>query len=220
MTVIGAVVAALWAGSVSPTGNGGVDAFERALLVAVGALAGSRARRWPMFIIAALAAVLAEGAGLALGLGAVAAATAVLAIDRRNWVVGAAAGAAVTLSLMELRPVGPLGFTVLIGAALYLAMCWSGYQRVGNVGQRRTRWAVAGAGVFVVIGLAVAGVVGLGARTTVESAVDNTRQGAAAVRDGETGGATELLNEASGGFDSVSNQLGTVWLFPARGCHV
>ena len=216
VTVIGAVVAALWAGSVSPTGNGGVDAFERALLVAVGALAGSRARRWPMFIIAALAAVLAEGAGLALGLGAVAAATAVLAIDRRNWVVGAAAGAAVTLSLMELRPVGPLGFTVLIGAALYLAMCWSGYQRVGNVGQRRTRWAVAGAGVFVVIGLAVAGVVGLGARTTVESAVDNTRQGAAAVRDGETGGATELLNEASGGFDSVSNQLGTVWLFPAR----
>ena len=99
---------------------------------------------------------------------------------------------------------------------LYLAMCLSGYQRVGNVGQRRARWAVVGAGVFVVIGLAVAGVVGLAARTTVESAVDNTRQGAAAVRDGETGGATELLNEASSGFDSVSNRLGAVWLFPAR----
>ena len=55
--VIGALTAALWTGSVSPTGNGGVDAFERALLVAVGALAGSRARRWPMFIIAALAVV-------------------------------------------------------------------------------------------------------------------------------------------------------------------
>ena len=214
--VIGALTAALWTGSVSPTGNGGVDAFERALLVAVGALAGSRARRWPMFIIAALAAVLAEGAGLALGLGAVAASTALLTIDRRNWVVGAAGGAAVTLSLMQLRPVGPLGFTVLIGAVLYLAMCLSGYQRVGNVGQRRARWAVVGAGVFVVIGLAVAGVVGLAARTTVESAVDNTRQGAAAVRDGETGGATELLNEASSGFDSVSNRLGAVWLFPAR----
>ena len=216
VAVIGALVAALWTGSMSPTGNGGVDAFERALLVAFGALAGSRARRWPMFVIAALAAVLAGGVGLALALGGVAAATVLLTIDRRNWVVGAVGGAAVTLSLMELRPVGPLGFTVLIGAVLYLAMCVSGYQRLGNVGQRRARWAVAGVGVFVVVGLGVAGVVGLGARNSVETAVDDTRRGAAAVRDGETGGATELLNEASGGFDSVSNRLGAVWLLPAR----
>ena len=216
VTVIGALVAALWTGSVAPTGNGGVDALERALLVAVGALAGSRARRWPMFVIAALAAVLAEGVGLALALGGVAAATALLTIDRRNRVVGAVAGAAVTLSLMELRPVGPLGFTVLIGAVLYLAMCVSGYQRLSGVGQRRARWAVAGVGAFVVIGLAVAGVVALGARNSVETAVDDTRRGAAAVRDGETGGATELLNEASAGFEDVSTRLGAVWLFPAR----
>mgnify|MGYP003375926007 FL=1 len=216
VTVIGALVAALWTGSVAPTGNGGVDALERALLVAVGALAGSRARRWPMFVIAALAAVLAEEVGLALALGGVAAATALLTIDRRNRVVGAVAGAAVTLSLMELRPVGPLGFTVLIGAVLYLAMCVSGYQRLSGVGQRRARWAVAGVGAFVVIGLAVAGVVALGARNSVETAVDDTRRGAAAVRDGETGGATELLNEASAGFEDVSTRLGAVWLFPAR----
>ncbi len=216
VVAIGALVAALWTGSVAPTGNGGVDALERALCVAAGALAGSRARRWPMFIIAALAAVLAEGAGLVLGLGAVAAATVVLTIDRRNWVVGAAAGGAVTLSLMELRPVGPLGFTTLIGAALYLAMCFSGYQRIGNIGQRRIRWAVAGVGAFVVVGLAMAGVVGLGARSSVEAAVDDTRRGSAAVRDGETGEATELLIRASAGFDEVSGRLEALWLFPAR----
>ena len=66
------------------------------------------------------------------------------------------------------------------------------------------------------MGRGVAGGVGLGARNSVETAVDDTRRGAAAVRDGETGGATELLNEASGGFDSVSNRLGAVWLLPAR----
>jgi hypothetical protein len=216
VTVIGAVVAALWTGSVAPTGNGGIDAFERAVLVAVGALAGSRARRWPMFVIAALAAVLAEGAGLALALGGVVAATVLLTIDRRNWVVGAVAGAAVSLSLMELRPVGPLGLTTLIGMALYLVMCFSGYQRIGNEGQRRTRWAVAGTALVLVAGLLVAGVVALGARNTVETAVDDTRRGAEAVRDGETAGATDLLNDAAAGFDDVANQLGAVWLLPAR----
>ena len=50
--VVGALIGALWGGSVAPTGNGWVDAFERAALVALGALAGSRARRWPLFTIA------------------------------------------------------------------------------------------------------------------------------------------------------------------------
>jgi hypothetical protein len=125
---------ALLTDGVAPTGNAGVDAAERAALVALGALAGSRARRWPLFVVAALASTLAEGVGLALGLGAVAASTVVLAVDRRNRAVGAAAGAAVTLCLMQLRPVGPLGFTALIGTVLFVSMCVSAYQRIGRVG--------------------------------------------------------------------------------------
>ena len=99
---MGAGWGALRTDGVAPTGNAGVDAAERAALVALGALAGSRARRWPLFVVAVLASTLAEGVGLALGLGAVAASTVVLAVDRRNRAVGAAAGAAVTLSLIHI----------------------------------------------------------------------------------------------------------------------
>jgi hypothetical protein len=214
--VVGALVGALWGGSVAPTGNGWVDAFERAALVALGALAGSRARRWPLFTIAVLASMLAQGVGLAMGLGAVTAATVLLTIDRRNWVVGAAAGAAVTLALMELRPVGPLGFTALIGVVLYLAMCASGYQQMGSAGQRRARLGALGTAAVLVVGLVVAGGVLLGMVNPMQSAVDNTRRGAAAVRDGETAGATELLNEASVEFGDTADRLGALWLAPAR----
>ncbi|MBK9298578.1 MAG: DUF4012 domain-containing protein [Candidatus Microthrix sp.] len=50
----------------------------------------------------------------------------------------------------------------------------------------------------------------------VESAVDNTRRGAAAARDGETAAATELLNEAAVAFGDTSDRLGAPWLAPAR----
>ena len=142
----GAVWGALLTDAAAPTGNAGVDAAERAALVALGALAGSRARRWPLFVIAALASLLAEGVGLALGLAAVAASTVLLAVDRRNRAVGAVAGAAVTLCVMQLRPGGPLGFTALISTVLYVSMCVSAYQRIGRVGRRRTRLAVIGTG--------------------------------------------------------------------------
>ncbi|MBK9560391.1 MAG: hypothetical protein IPO44_12855 [Candidatus Microthrix sp.] len=122
-----------------------------------------------------------------------------LAVDRRNRAVGAAAGAAVTLSLMELRPVGPLGFTALIGTVLFVSMCVSAYQRIGRAGRRRTRLTVIGAAVVIVAGLIVAGVVLIGQVNPVESAVDNTRRGAAAARDGETAAATELLERSGGG---------------------
>ena len=178
----GAVWGALLTDAVAPTGNAGVDAAERAALVALGALAGSRARRWPLFVIAALASLLAERVGLPLGLGAVAASTVLLAVDRRNRAVGAVAGAAVTLSLMQLRPVGPLGFTTLIGTVLFVSMCVSAYQRIGRAGRRRTRLTVIGAAVVIVAGLIVAGVVLIGQVNPVESAVDNTRRGAAAAR--------------------------------------
>ncbi|MBK6502945.1 MAG: DUF4012 domain-containing protein [Candidatus Microthrix sp.] len=212
----GAVWGALLTDAVAPTGNAGVDAAERAALVALGALAGSRARRWPLFVIAALASLLAEGVGLALGLGAVAASTVLLAVDRRNRAVGAAAGAAVTLCVMQLRPVGPLGFTALIGTVLFVSMCVSAYQRIGRVGRRRTRLAVIGTGVVVLAGLIATGGVLIGQVNTVESAVDNTRRGAAAARDGKTGAATELLNEAAVGFGDTSDRLGAPWLAPAR----
>lgn len=216
VTVTGALVAALWAGAIAPTGNAGIDALERAALVAVGALAGSRARRWPLFTVAVLASMLAQGAGLTLGLGAVSAAAVLLTIDRRNWVVGAAAGAAVTLALMELRPVGPLGFTALIGIVLYVVMCATGYQQMGSAGQRRARLGTLGTAAVLVVGLVVAGGVLLGMVNPMQSAVDNTRRGAAAVRDGETAGATELLNEASVEFGDTADRLGALWLAPAR----
>ena len=212
----GAVWGALLTDAVAPTGNAGVDAAERAALVALGALAGSRARRWPLFVIAALASLLAEGVGLALGLGAVAASTVLLAVDRRNRAVGAVAGAAVTLCVMQLRPVGPLGFTALIGTVLFVSMCVSAYQRIGRVGRRRTRLAVIGTGVVMLAGLIATGGVLIGQVNTVETAVDNTRRGAAAARDGKTGAATELLNEAAVGFGDTSDRLGAPWLAPAR----
>lgn len=216
VAAVGAVWGALLTDGVAPTGNAGVDAAERAALVALGALAGSRARRWPLFVVAVLASTLAEGVGLALGLGAVAASTVVLAVDRRNRAVGAAAGAAVTLCLMQLRPVGPLGFTALIGTVLFVSMCVSAYQRIGRAGRRRTRLTVIGAAVVIVAGLIVAGVVLIGQVNPVESAVDNTRRGAAAARDGETAAATELLNEAAVAFGDTSDRLGAPWLAPAH----
>ncbi len=216
MAVGGAIWAALWQSLLSPTGQPGVDAVWRAILVALGAVSGARARRWTLFGVALAASVFAEGVGLIAGLGALAAISTVLAVDRRNWVVGAVAGAGATIAMMSLRPVGPVWLTALLGTTLYLVLAVSAWGRLGREARRRVGMVAAGIVVVAVVGMLAAGIVTLGVRSELERAVDSTRRGAAAAREAETGNATVLLGEASGSFSDVADQLDSPLLGPAR----
>ncbi len=178
VAVGGAIWVALWQSLLSPTGQPGVDAVWRAILVALGAVSGARARRWTLFGVALAASVFAEGVGLIAGLSALAAISTVLAVDRRNWVVGAVAGGGATIAMMSLRPVGPVWMTALLGTTLYLVLAVSAWGRLGREARRRVGMVAAGIVVVAVVGMLAAGIVTLGVRSELERAIDATRRGA------------------------------------------
>lgn len=207
IAVAGGFIGAFWA-SPEPTGNAAIDSIERGLFVVLLGLAASRARRWTLMWAAGWIAVCGGGwwwIGAAVSLLAVAW---LLATQRRDRVLSAAAGALLALGSMELPTRGPLGTTIVIALVALAPVLWSGYRRTRRPIRRRIRFAAFGtAAVLGICGLAAAGLL-LHDRAQIEDAISSTREGAASTRNGKTAQAVSQLGNASNSFGAVANHLG------------
>jgi len=215
ITVIGAAVAAI-ALDAAPTMASPVDAAYRAGLVALCALAGSRARRWSLLWASAIATA-AGGVPLQLVAGAAAlASVAMLVRHFRNRVLGAAIGAAVGLTVLELvRPV-PFGATAAVAAIAVVPLLCSGVRRSGR-GTRRVVAAGLVAAVLVTIA-AVAGAAqfGLTQRDAVDSAITETRDALELASTEDPALAEPAFARAAASFEEIGRSADVWWLAPAR----
>jgi hypothetical protein len=219
IAVLAVAAAAAVAGALSdcqPTGLAAADAVLTGGALAIVTIAGASARRSTWLVLAGTACFLASVPGLWLAFAATTAAFLAVALDRRPAPLGALVAAAAAVALLETRSLGPHGTTALISGAAALPMLRSGYRNQ----RRRTRARIRLAG-FAVVGAAavatgIAGGAVLLARSSIERAVDSTRDGLEAAQAGDEEEATRALGRANRDFDRARSLLGGPMTAPAR----
>lgn len=215
--VIAALVAALAVvAPTTPTGNGVIDAVERAAFTFLMALAGSRARRWPLVVGATVVGALASGTSLLYGLVALAGVTALVVTDRRSRQVGAAMGGLIGVGAMHLDLGGFTGSSFLVAAVACGLILWSGYQVSGQAVRHRCRRAAAGVGIAIAACLVLSLAAALWARHPLGVAVTATQDAGSAARAGDSLAATAQLTIAQQNFERAHRRLSPPWLLPAQ----
>ncbi|UDY36852.1 DUF4012 domain-containing protein [Dermatobacter hominis] len=205
----------------APTGWDLADAVERAALVALCALAGSRARRWTFLPPAVLAVACGGLVGRVAGAAVVVAALGLLVLHRRHRVAGAVLGAGAGIAVLDLRwPSTPVETAPLLTVALTVAaltpMLVTGYRRSRSRTRRRVRLVAVGLAAFAVVGLATAGLFALQQRDAVNEAVELTRTAVDAVGGTDPADARRSFEDASAAFQDVADSAGSWWTAPAR----
>jgi len=189
----GSAVIALLAGLLaafaggSPTGVAVWDGALQMLLAMAVVVAAAKAQRWPVIVMASLAAA---ASGLSLwGLVAwiaVAVSIASTLQRRRSRLLGAIAAALAMQSLLRLPVAGFWGLQSLLAGIAVLPVLLSGYRYGTKRAQQLTRWIVAGGLVIVGTILLVGSVAMLGVRSDVDRGVAAARRGLEAARSGDT----------------------------------
>lgn len=215
LAVGGALVAMFWS-EASPTMSEPVDTLYRGLLAGLCALAGARARRWSLLWASVIATL---GAGVPVQFAAAAAAVAALAMlvfRFRDRVLGAAIGAATGVAVLGLERPDRLGATALLAAVAVVPLLVSGLRRSGTATKRA---AAIGAGIVCLVllaGVVGAALFGLGQRTRVSAAVDQTRAALDLAAAQDSTQAAPAFNAAAASFDDVGDHATAWWLLPAR----
>lgn len=202
---------------VSPSGTGWADLLLSAGFVALLAAAGAAAKRWTWFVVAGAGLVLSGGrVAMLCGLAALALAIASSGPIRPAPAVGAGTGALAGLALLRATDLGFHGSSALAVALAVTPLLVSGYRFAAHRTRRRTRRALLGAGVaLVVIGGAFA-LAAARARPAAERGVDLLQQGVDAARRGDDDLATARLAEAADAFGEADRHLGSWYAAPAR----
>lgn len=209
---VGAVLADL-----APTGYRIVDVGWAFLLGAAVVVAGSRSRRWALLVCAGLAALVATGWLILIGLGALVLAIVAAAGDRRDRVLGAAVAALSVQSLVRIEDWSwaPLGASAVVAGVAMGLVVGSGWRNAGRRWRRpvaRVAWvsAAAAVGFTAVFGLAVAV-----SYSDVTSGVAKARDGVAAAGSDERQ-AAELFRAASADLSGASRFVASPLLTPVR----
>lgn len=199
-----------------PTGHSAVDLVYRSALVAIVALAGSRARRWTLVVGAGLAAGFGDAVGLAFGAVALVTAAIQAATGSRDRVVGAVIGALVAAGVLRLEVVSTTGVSAIVAALAVGIVVWSGYHQSARPVRRRVRRAL-----LVVAAVAVVGVVCLGAQALTSSrslneATDATVEAIRLAEQGDAAGSSRSLDRARDAFDRAESSVSAWWAAPSR----
>lgn len=213
-----AVAAALGAavGPGEPTAIAAVDVVLRAALAAAVTAASARSRR-QVWLFASTATVIAGvGASLDwLAFVATGATLALLALNRRSWVVGAFIGACLAQVLLRLDLGGTTGTSAAVAGGVSGLLIISGLQRSRRSTRRRSLIAagvLSGAAVVFSAGCALAAA---GAASDVQNGIDHGKDGLAAARKGEAETATERFGRAADAFGRAREDLDRWWVRPA-----
>lgn len=202
----------------APTGLAAVDVALRAGFVAVVTASAARARREPVLVASAIAAVGSAGstAAILLAFGALGSEVAGAVARRRSRVLGAVAGGLLANALLHLAwPRDELATALLAGLAATV-VCASALRRLGRRDRRRVLAVVGASTVLVLTATGAAAWVAADQREEIEQAQRDFEQGVAEVRRGDTDAAAEHLGAASAAVDRTLVRLDAWWMQPAR----
>jgi hypothetical protein len=199
-----------------PTAIAVVDTVLKAALGAIVVAASARARR-QIWLFASTATVIA-GVGASfdwLAFVATGAVLALLAVNRRSWVVGAFVGGCLTQVLLRLDLGGTTGTSAAVAGGVFALLIVSGLGRCRRSTQRRS-WVAAGviAGAAVLTSAAGA-LAAAGAVSDVRAGIASGKEALGAARDGEVGAATDHFDQAADAFGRASTGLDRWWARPA-----
>jgi len=192
----------------APTGTPVWDPVLNAALGAMFVVAASKAPRWSVIFMAAIAAAAsfatpwAVGGWLAIGISIVAA-----LLGRRNRIVGATAAAVAIQSLLRLPEAGFFGLQTIVALVAIAPVAASGYRFGTKRARRVIRWTAMGVGAAVV-GIGLLGSLSLlNARSDVAQGITAARTGIEAARAGNTEGVATGLDRAQSSFARAGDEL-------------
>jgi len=201
----------------APTTLGWWNAVLRFAFGVLLVLAASRAQRWTLIVLGAVATAFSGlSVWTAAALVALVGAFASAFLDRRDKALGAAIGALAAQTLLRLPPNFFFGFDSLITGATVLAVFVSGYQYTRRRYRKWVRWGAVGVGLgFVVCCLSLM-LTFVNARPDAERGVDSARDGLQSVRAGDVPATLASLDDAEEAFRAASGSLGSVLALPGR----
>jgi hypothetical protein len=209
-----AVAAALAPGA--PTGLAPVDALAQGALAGLVTLAGGRARRWSILVLAAVATATALGWTFVPALASLGLALAMAARRRRLRLLGAVSAALAVQALLRQDPYLFQGTSVLVGAVALAPVLASAHRRSRMHKRRRNLVVIGvtlGAATLAVVVFALAAVL---AAPDLRTGATEARAALNAGRRGDTVEAQERLDRASAAFRSAQRWVGGPWAQPAR----
>jgi len=207
LAALGAAVLATQA-SATPTGItiwDGALKFTVAFLVVI---AASKAPRWALIVVAAVAA----GAGGVtawglLGWAALILAAASALLGRRSRLLAALAAGLAVQSLLRLPPGGFFGLQSLIAGGCFVLICIAGYRYGTRRSRKLIRWAGVATGLSMIAMMLIGGTAVLGARSDVDRGVAAARRGLDAARAGDTTAVVSDLTIAESALTSAESRL-------------
>ncbi len=216
LLVVAAAAGGVQAGGAS-TGVVAVDLALAGAAAALVALAGTRARRWSMFPMAAVGVAFgAPPVGLACAVAALLVAGRANMRRRATPVLGTLVGALGAQALLRLEVSGPLGLETMLGLAAAAPLLISGHRAARRAERRRVRQVSFVVGVTALV-VVVAGAVGVTlARTAGDRGTLQVQQALRAARAGDVELAVEKLDRANRSFASAGDALSSWWSIPAR----
>lgn len=200
----------------APTGLALVDAVLQGAVAALVTLAGARARRWAVLVLAAVATSTAVGWTFAPALVALGLALFLSARRSRLRLLGAVAAALAVQVLLRQPDYAFHGASVVVGALAIGSVLVSAHRRTRTRGRRRN---LAVAGVVAALAVVATGAFALAvalAAPGLRDGADDARAALAAARRGDTAEAEALLRSSSESFRSAERHTSALWAKPAR----
>lgn len=216
-TVMVALVALVAAGLAAtsagePTGTAIWDEVLKATLAAGVVVAAAKSPRWPLLVMATIAAgasglswwALAAWVGLALAIVST-------SVQRRDRLISAVSAALAIQSLLRLPSIGFFGLPTILTAIAVAPVLFLGY-RYGTRNARRITRALSAVAGCALLAIGVLGGLALvSARADVNSGVAAARRGLEAARAGDTIQMTNELGRAEVAFDDASDDASGVF---------
>lgn len=204
------------AAGTSPTGALVGDLIWPAALGALVVLAGARARRWSLLVLAAGAAMAAGGAAGLPAAVALALVVGGLVVDRRSRLVNAVAAGLAVQSVLRLPDLGPRGTSAALAALLVAPVLVSGYRNASQRNRSRVRRGMAVASVAVAAIVLALGVAALESRSDLGEGLTAAQEGFDALRVGDVDRGVALLDASAGSLDRAHAGLSSPLAAPAR----
>jgi hypothetical protein len=214
LAAVAAVAGAFAPGA--PTGLAPADAVLQGAVAALVTLAGGRARRWSILLLAAVAVATALGWTYVPALLALALALAMAARRQRLRVLGAVSAALAVQALLRQDPYLFQGASMLVGTVAVVPVLVSAHRRTRSRGRKRNlviAGAVLGLATLAVVVFAVAAIL---AAPHLRDGANEARAALSAARRGDTTEAEERLARSSEAFGVAQGYTGGPWALPAR----